>query len=176
MIVNKKMTKKHIIISLGIIGILACTLLTLEKAGIIDFWHSGTNTKAGPTKEEKAAEDKFNSDAKKKFIEDSSKSNNNEGTATPTVSLSLSAQQESTGSVTLFTKLYGIPSGKCTLTITNGGQKNVQSADILYQSEYSSCEGFSIPVSMLGTGNWNIQLSVNSNGKNYVKDVDFEVK
>ncbi len=55
--------------------------------------------------------------------------------------------------------------GKCDLIITNGNITKNYSSDIQQLANYSTCKGFEIPVSDLGSGNWKINLNVSS--KNY---------
>jgi hypothetical protein len=74
--------------------------------------------------------------------------------------IELSGKQEADGTITVFTKLYGYTSGSCELKISNGGESYQQTAEIVYQPEYSSCAGFSIPISELGPGEWNITLTL----------------
>lgn len=172
------MTKKQIVLTVTIIALLAIGVFALEKTGVTHFWHKDTvATGNGPTKEQKAAEDKFNSDAKKEFIEGSGSSQTTT-TPNPTDSsaITLSAQKENNGTVTIFSKLTSVSSGKCQLTVVNGSKQNTQSADVIYQPEFSTCAGFSVPISQLGNGTWQIKLGVNSNGQNIEKNITFEVK
>lgn len=55
-----------------------------------------------------------------------------------------------------------LSSGTCTLTLTSNGRTVTRTANIIQNPSSSSCEGFSIPVTELGSGTWNINLAVNS--------------
>lgn len=90
-------------------------------------------------------------------------------------SIILSAKQESDSSVTVFTKLLNITDGQCHLAITNGAATYSDSADVIYQPEYSICAGFSVLRNKLGSGTWNITLSVTSGTATKVKTMSFEV-
>jgi hypothetical protein len=91
-------------------------------------------------------------------------------------SISLSARQESNNSVTVVTKLYGYSSGSCQLQVTNGDQTESQSAEVIYQSQYSTCAGFSVPTGKLGAGTWNIKLTTTSEGLVKTKSISFKVQ
>lgn len=78
----------------------------------------------------------------------------------------VSARQETDGSVTITSKLFGVSGGKCNLSMTKGVTTVTKTADIIYQPEFSTCAGFSIPSSELTNGEWAITLSVISNDKN----------
>lgn len=87
----------------------------------------------------------------------------------------ISSQQESGGSVTIFSRLYGIQSGNCTVRITNGGNQTSQSAEVMYQPEYSTCSGFSIEKGSLGAGKWTIYLEVTSQNSTYSAETTLDV-
>ena len=89
--------------------------------------------------------------------------------------LSVSTQNETDGTVTVFTKIYGIPSGTCTLTASNGARSVTERAEVMYQPEHSTCAGFSIAKSRLGSGTWNIRLVVSYDGSVYTKEVKAKV-
>jgi hypothetical protein len=90
-------------------------------------------------------------------------------------SIAMSAQKETNGSVTVFTKLYAYSSGTCSLIATNGSSTATYNADVIYAPEYSSCAGFSIPISSLGAGDWTLNLSVTSNGSTATKSIMYKV-
>lgn len=79
-------------------------------------------------------------------------------------SLSLSVQKGANNTETVMTSLGNVADGTCTLTVTNGAKHITQTADVLYQPQGSSCEGFSVPINDVGTGTWTIELDVTSNG------------
>ena len=92
-------------------------------------------------------------------------------------SIELSADRNG-DSATIIVKLkeQGYSQGKCSLTVAANGKKVTQNADIIYQPEYSTCAGFSIPVSSLGGGQWAISLSITPlNGNPMVKTLTKEI-
>lgn len=58
-----------------------------------------------------------------------------------------------------------LESGTCTLTLTHAtsGKKVTKSAAVVTNPSSSTCEGFDVPVSELGSGKWNITVAVKSN-------------
>lgn len=150
-------TKKILLIT-GVVALLGLvTLAVLEKAQVTDFIKTGpTTTDAGPTKEELQTQEKAEQDQKKDFIE----SPDPVPVQPSALELELTARQESDKSVTVLSKIRNAANGTCNLTITNGASSHTQSADIIYQPDFSSCAGFSIPQNKLGPGEWTIKLSV----------------
>lgn len=57
-------------------------------------------------------------------------------------------------------------SGTCTLSITNKSISTSKKAAIQTMPSYSTCQGFSIPVSELGAGVWKINLTVTNGSDN----------
>lgn len=172
----KNISKRTIIIITALLA-LGLLLVTLEKTDTTNFIkvHS-EQIQDGPTAEELKKESQADSDAKKAFIEDDKTSDTDDTPPSQSSSIELSAKKESESSVTVFTKLRGISSGDCKLTVDNAGRQNAQTASVIYQSEFSICSGFSVPIGQLGTGTWNIKLSVNSGGHNYSNAITYEVK
>lgn len=87
----------------------------------------------------------------------------------------MSARQEA-DTVVILTNLSPVASGSCILRITNGTKTHEQQARILYQPEFSSCAGFSVPKSSLSGGNWKITLEASGGDLSGVKTIEFEVK
>ncbi|HEY1085844.1 MAG TPA: hypothetical protein VGE34_03925 [Candidatus Saccharimonadales bacterium] len=91
------------------------------------------------------------------------------------VAITLNTRQETHDTVTVSTKLQGISSGNCALSITNNRRHHSETAQVLYQPEFSTCAGFSVNRDVLGAGSWNIKLVVTSNGKTYTKESTLNV-
>lgn len=92
--------------------------------------------------------------------------------------IELSAEQSSE-TVVVTTKLreQGFSSGQCVLTITSSEQRSEQHAAIIYQPEYSTCAGFSVPARSLPKGTWHISLAVTPlGGKALTKTLDKEIR
>lgn len=90
-------------------------------------------------------------------------------------SIKISTSQNG-GTVTISTQLYGYSDGTCNLVVTNASKSFSSTANVIYQSQFSTCAGFTIPVSQLGSGNWNIQLSVTSQGVTNTNKATIEVQ
>lgn len=166
---NKKILVVSLILLLSTIGFLFLWRNTNKEESV----QLPTDT-AAQTNEQKGKEDAINADKKKQTIEQDSSSPS--GGLTSNSSLSLSAKTETNGTVTVFTRLPAVPNGTCNLSVLNGTKTYSQEAEVIYQPEYSSCAGFSVPVSNLGQGNWNIKLSVTSNGNTVINSINYEVK
>lgn len=163
---------------LVIVCVIVAGFIILEKTHVIDFFNTPpTDSVQGPTPEQQQLEDKLNTEKKKDFIENTNQTGSPSETPPPsTTSLELSAKRETNNTVTVFTKLYGYSDGTCELTITNGGKTVSQRAEVIYQPEFASCAGFSVPIDPLGKGAWNIKLSVSSSGNTQEKTISFEVR
>lgn len=154
----------------------------LERSGVTNLSSLSTDTAAtsGPTEEQKKQEANINAANKQQFIEGQAQKPNSSNqidtnAPTPGKTIELSAKQEANDTVTVFTKLPGYSSGTCNLKVTNGGNTVNQTAPLMYQAEYSTCAGFSVPVSDLGSGTWSIRLAATSNGTTESKIITFEV-
>jgi len=171
------MNKKLLVSSAAITAIIIGVVL-VGNIGTPRFMQNkdgGLGQNQGPTPEQKAAEDKANSDAKKQFIEGDTNPADSKNTQGSSV-VELSSRQESNNTVTVFTKLGSLTSGVCKLSVSNVGNQYSDEAEIIYQPEYSICGGFSVPVTQLGKGLWEIKLSVNSGGQTYSNAITYEVK
>ena len=119
---------------------------------------------------------KSNADTKQSYVD----TYKDPATAAPAASagtIDVTAKTEANNTVTIVTKMTGISSGTCSLTITNGAKTNAQKADIIYEPEYASCAGFSVPVSSLGSGTWSIAVSATAaNGQSLAKTITLNVQ
>ena len=187
-ITNKKSQPKRtkVLLAIAVAALLVAGLgyyiYAQQKTGIesqetssgVNQSKDGASTK---TSEDKAREEKQNAEEKQKYIDKQTSTNDSEGsTATKPTSdyITLSAQ---TGkdAVTVITKLSSVSSGTCTLTVTNGDKTDSQTASVIYQPEYSSCAGFEIQRSKLGSGTWTIRLSVQTADGTLEKSINYKV-
>ena len=177
----KKRKKNKLLVGLLVALLLAAVIGILEATKLTDFIHRpvAVDTADGPTPEQEQTEADVNAALKQQLIEEEAKAAEeppeNDTPAASTKRIELSAKKESNNTVTVFTKLYNYSSGTCNLTVTNGSKSNSQTATVVYQPEYATCAGFSVPTSQLGTGTWNINLKVDSNGATTTKTIFFEV-
>lgn len=56
-------------------------------------------------------------------------------------------------------------SGTCSLTLTSGQKTVTRTSNITQNPSSSTCEGFNIPTSELGSGDWKIEIQVVSDGR-----------
>jgi cytoskeletal protein RodZ len=182
---QKKSHKKAVIITiialLVIAGGVTCWLLLQNKKTDNTV---NTNSSQNSTNTDNSTDSNNNTNSS----ENSTPTNNttNEKNTTPTettpdantTNTTLTATQDG-ASIIITTNLNNLGSGTCALIITNetsGSSKNY-SADVIYQPEFSTCAGFSIPRDDLGVGNWQISLSVSGgNSQEFNKSTALEVQ
>lgn len=162
-------------------GIIILVVVGIASAAAA-YWlnNTGQTPSDGPTPAQKKEMQAVDNANKKDFAE-KTKDTDNPGVTVPTPSspdtIDLSASKTDTSTVTIFTKLKNYASGNCELTVTNGTRTYSATAQILYQPEYSSCAGFSIPVSELDAGTWTIKLiATPTGGTPITKTISSEVK
>ena len=90
--------------------------------------------------------------------------------------ISLSTRRENNGNLTILTKLINYGDGTCELLIKNEADSYKQSAPVIYQSDYSTCEGFNIASNVIPSGTWEITLSVTSKGITNKQTTSVEVQ
>lgn len=175
---RKSSQKKVWLVILATLLVLVLVFVVLEKTNAINLFGADSNdtNSTGPTTEEIAKEEQANADAKQDYLDDTYKDDTPAPTPANDPSLTLTAKQEGS-SVTILTKIQSLAEGNCTLTVTNGAKSATQEAAVIYQPEFSSCAGFGVPVSSLGSGTWNIKLTVTPTGGTAIsKSTTLEVK
>ena len=103
-------------------------------------------------------------DEEKKEVENSKANSrppgNSPSTIPSTVVIESAQQQNEFKSVVVKTQLTGNGWASCKLTMTKGSNKVVKTAETLYQSAYSICLGFSVPLDELSeSGQWQVKLT-----------------
>lgn len=61
-----------------------------------------------------------------------------------------------------------LSSGLCEISLVNGSATITRTSNIIPNPSSSSCEGFDIPTSELGSGNWEIMIKITSGDKSGV--------
>lgn len=160
--VSRKKSYRPLIIALIVVAAFCVLLFILEKSRVTDFIKDPTYKApvAGPTAAQTKQAEQTATQEKEQYLDSVAKQQTTAAPAavpTDTSTITLSATQ-SGDSVVVRNELHGqgYSSGSCVLTITNGSKTTTQKAEIMYQPEYSMCAGFSVPVSTIGAGNWNI--------------------
>lgn len=136
-----------------------------------------TNGVTPPTEQQKKQQAQVDAQQKEAY-NDAQTNQAQQPAPTPSSSDSISMTALKDGaSIIVQTKLKGFAAGTCDLTVTNGSQSYKANADIIYQPEYSTCAGFSVPVSAVGSGTWSILLKATpEGGAPLQRTITFEVK
>lgn len=177
-------TKKHtwIVIGASSIILLAILLIGLEALHITHFIKPDSSPQTtNQTESQKQQEKQAAASQKEQHLDNATKGQAESQTVAPPTDTStiILTATTSKDTVTVHNELHdqGYSSGSCVLTVTNGNKTTTQKADIMYQPEYSMCAGFSIPISTVGTGNWNINLDVTPyNGQTLHKTITIQVQ
>lgn len=181
---NKHKDSKHkwLIYATIALAIPCVIVLTLELTGVIDIWGEANRSTEGQTAEEKQSAKKDAQNKQQyldKAFQESSRSSeitHKDNAVEPNASLEVSATQNGE-SIVIVSKINNTAEGACDLTISNGTKFYSQSASVIYQDQFSSCAGFSVPIEKLGVGTWVVTLSVSSAGGNTLqKTTELEVK
>lgn len=154
---------RWLIVGVVVVGSIVGVMYFL-KLGPFARDEAPSSTKQTP--EQKVQESETDTDAKKTFIE-TTQAEEIPGTEPPTPTTPETIEitpSKGSGIVTVATKLHGYAAGTCNLTVTNNGKTTSYNANILYQPEFSTCAGFSINISDIGTGQWQINLTVTPEG------------
>ncbi len=163
-----------IIAGVSVFGIVSKTKTKTPTTAIPST--TNNDNKNGSSPATSSQESSLNAATKQKALENNDKpaSPSPSSTSASTDSIELSATKGSDGGVTVLTRLHGFSSGTCSLEVTNNSESNTQTAIIIYQKEYSTCAGFTIPVNALSPGDWRIDLKVASSGTTFTKSIIFK--
>ena len=168
-------------------GAVALGLVVAASAGAYLLWPRSpqpTPTNQPPhaaTPAQKASEQQHNATSKQQFNDSAVQQAAGQpaGQQQPqpaSTSQQIELRAETAGqAVTVYTKLAHASSGTCSLRIRNGEHEQQQTAAIIYQPEFSSCAGFSVPVAPLGQGQWQIELTVTTDGATLTKTITHKV-
>lgn len=180
--ISRKNKKKILSKPLIIVGtFLLLGLLYSGLASALSWWpflhNTRSDNKSIPSTQQNASEQpKTDVDTKKNYVDSNLHNNNNEQPTAPDVLILMDSYLYSAEIVVVSTKLGTVPDGTCTLTVTNGEKQNTQTADVIYQPTYSMCAGFSVPISKLGSGTWNMALKVDTRGRQLTTNRTMVVK
>jgi hypothetical protein len=166
-IIQKSQSKKRLIITvliLILVGmVVSCIFLFFPKQKSdmpLDSNSNNVNQTSSQSDSKQDAVKTDNSSTKTPLPEDNN--------------LILEAHKETDGSMTVITKLKNVSDGTCQLTVTGQLGTTVYNAPVIFQPEYSSCEGFSVPIAQGDSGSWKISLKVTSNGTSATKTISVD--
>ncbi len=156
----KKNKKNKVVLTTALIAL----LVVISAAGIYMFIASRQSPATPSTQLD--SEQRSNLEQKKEFL-DKQQNNGKQPPQTTTqqppkqskAQGTLTAQQ-TRDSVTITSQLTAASEGTCALHIQNGTQTYTNTAPVLYQDSFSTCEGFTVPISELGGGTWLISIDV----------------
>ncbi len=167
---NKKDTsllKKRFLIAGIVLILMGGVLFTLEKTGVTNFYSRGTDVsdetagKRGVNDVDYSpASDSDNDDINARKEDgsiDQEPNTPDKDTAIQIVFIA-SSQDTNGGPLIIRTQLYGVTSGTCNLTLTNGGSVQKSSSVELQNTTYT-CR-FDVPKNELPDGNWDVKLEV----------------
>ena len=157
---SNKIIIKKIIISLSILIILILSFAILEWTGMTNFTN---NPKIQNPEQIQQNED--NTKLKEDLIKKQPNTSDSPTVIKPTSEDITISSTESGDNVIISIQLKNYSDGECNLLITNGSSNYSRSVPVIYQPSFSTCAGFSVAKSELGTGTWSISLSVVSNSQ-----------
>jgi len=153
---------------------IAVALLCAGAYFTFKYFQGTSGDASKPSKNSQETKDSLNS--KQNLIENP---DSQDAPSTPQAdasSVTITSSQTSTD-VTIFTKLSNIASGSCTIQITNGSKTYTNTVPIIYQSEFSSCAGFTVSkTSANGPGTWSVTLKITNDQINITKTTTVEVR
>jgi len=165
--IQSKQNKKYV----PIIAIVGIAILIIFIVIFFIFRHTNETTVTTPSKTQETQNDL---DAKQNLIDNPNSQDAPVNKESGGDSITITSSQ-ATENVTIFTKLINVASGSCDLKITNGEKSYTSTVPVIYQSQFSSCAGFTVPKDKLSTGTWNVTLNVNNNEKTVTKTATIEV-
>lgn len=170
---NKKPKARNVVlVSLGLLAATCFVIVLSMNFGV--FNHEPAVKK--PSTENQKKSQQADTQNKQDFIENGA-GNNTSGSSNQSEKTNIALSMSQNGSnVIITTKLYSYSDGMCSLVIRNGSSTFTQTATVLYAPQFSTCEGFSVPITKLGTGSWLATLSVTSKGTTASSSASLEVK
>jgi hypothetical protein len=180
--INKKTSTKKIIL-ISVIAIL------FALAGIASAYFiyrsdsptgspSSNNTKNGIT-DNKDFNNQPTSDSgnKEDYLDNESTSSNPGSTPNFNSDKIVIDIKQTTSAINISTKLNGFSGlGNCELKLTRGSSVVTSSAEVIYQSEYSTCAGFSVEKSKLSAGTWSVNLAVKTDTQTFSQTGEFTIE
>lgn len=172
----KNRLKTFVITILYILIILLLSLFTLEITGLLNF-----NTPKATTNT--SSESDINYDAptdEQKQAGEDIKKQNDQPTTNNDLGILITSIIPNGGNIRIRNTISGAitNNGTCVISITNSstGKNYEATAQTFAMTSYSTCQGFDIPKSELGTGEWQIELSATIDGKTSTSSSNYKVE
>ena len=168
---NKKRIVLLVVALLAIAGIAFAAWYSITSSN-----DDSRQSERGPTAEEQKQSDESDAAQKQEFLDNETKQGSEDTEQKPELpsskDITLTARTDG-NNVIITTKLATVPSGTCTLTITGGATPVTQQASVIYNTEYSTCAGFSVNKNAVNAPSWNIALSVDTGSGKIEKSMKF---
>lgn len=168
-----KYSSKSTVKKRRLLVLLSVLLLGAASVSAYSLINSSATT---PEQEEVSVEEDqaANLEKKEALIDDETEQNGDKPISNPndrpeqgSPDIDIEAEQTSQDQVVVKTKVDNLSRGQCSLKVTNSGTEKTYKADLIYQEQFSTCAGYTIPVSDIGAGTWSIELTVASEGKEF---------
>lgn len=161
----------------GLIILLSLIAVVLIGAGVFVYQNfnkqdSNSIIKSQDTPNESESQQAL--EDKKNAIENQENDTSNSSSSAEE-SIEIRAKQ-SGETIVISTKLTGVSSGSCKLSIKANSKSFESTANVIYQSEFSTCAGFSVQKSEIGSGIWSINLETQTPNGTNSKNISFEVR
>ena len=168
-------SRKYLLGSLAAVLVAVGIVAILELSGVTHLLHDPSLQSKDTASEQQRRQAAADADQKRQFIEDNGKPSGSDqgdqpadpadpadgtGGTQSSGQLTLTAEELSNGTVTVRTGLGAVNDGSCRLEVTRGTATTSMTADVIYAPAGSTCAGFSVPISSVGSGSWQIKLIV----------------
>lgn len=169
---QKKSKKTLFVLSASVIIITAALLYIFAFNGAIFGWQFRSDTPsnvnlAPPTDEERDAGQQIKEDAVNQNPQGKPTTEENSApNATGTLQVGFSAVNQNEGKLQIRIMIQEVlPSGSCTATFSQDSKIVTKTAAVYPTASISTCQGFDIATSELGTGTWKVTVEVTSGSR-----------
>ena len=168
---KKKMSKKVIIITLVVVTLAVASAGAYflfspndEKDTIKDSQSKETNSSTSTTEDQDTTSTNATEHEAEKDITPSYEGENTNTSQTLTGVINYAGVANDILMIRT-TINQALSSGTCRLALSNGSATVTRDSNIALNPSSSTCEGFDVPISELGSGNWTITITVTSDNR-----------
>lgn len=173
------MSRKSLAITVvAVLVATAAIVAALDRAGVVHIFSKSTPTSQETQLNQQKKAQTIDSGGSTNVSTDGKTGTATDNTYTPPAgsnNLTVSASKANATTVAVSTELKNYSDGTCQLVVQNGASNVTQNAQVIFAPDFSTCAGFSVPISSLGTGTWSITLNVTSGGTTETKSITYEV-
>ena len=167
----QKKSKKNLIITLSIVGMLVIIsiiayLFMSPKADQQESNSSSTRSQSNNKSDNSSTDNSISTDSNTTVEHEAEKDiqppyEGENPNSSPSLTGVINYKSVTDGTLIIRTTINQmLSSGTCNLTMTNGAKTITKSSGITQNPSSSSCEGFDIPTSELGSGDWKIDITI----------------